>query len=92
MAIADALARQIPRVGDEVLSAYLSDFADNKAVIQSPDDTIRLNYKGEVTELIQKDARLCFDQAFRRLWTISMTSSAISSTDSPRPIAFRISP
>ncbi|KLU82405.1 hypothetical protein MAPG_01477 [Magnaporthiopsis poae ATCC 64411] len=66
MAIADALARQIPHAGDEVLSAYLSDFTDNKAVIQSPDDIIRLNYKGEVTELIQKDARLCFDQAFKK--------------------------
>ncbi|KAL8382239.1 hypothetical protein RB595_006159 [Gaeumannomyces hyphopodioides] len=67
MAVAEALSKHDPRARDDnVLSAYLSDFADSKAVIQSPDATIRLNHKGDATELIPSEARSCFDKAFKK--------------------------
>ncbi|KAL8347895.1 hypothetical protein RB601_002818 [Gaeumannomyces tritici] len=67
MAVAEALRKHDPRASDDnVLGSYLSDFADIKAMVQSPDATIRLNHQGDATELIPREARRCFDKAFKR--------------------------
>ncbi|KAL8408333.1 hypothetical protein RB594_006944 [Gaeumannomyces avenae] len=67
MAVAEALRKHDPRASDDnVLGSYLNDFADIKAMVQSPDATIRLNHQGDATELIPREARRCFDKAFKR--------------------------